>query len=384
MSDMENKRLRVLHILGELKPSGAECMLKVAASEFESLGIANEILSTGSERIGSYAAMMQAVGYEVHYVPFSKSFRFFFHVFKLMQARQYDVIHIHSERANFWFGLTATCARVPRVISTVHGTFAFRGWLRLRRMVFRRIQDRLGVIRVAIGPSVHETERKHFGSFTKIIPNWFDSERFCPPTLGQREALRKLYSLTEDTFVIISVGNCSKIKNHKAIIQALALLPADFRVMYLHVGAEESDSSERALAVSLKVEVKVQFLGQMENPLPILQAADAYIMPSLSEGISIAALEAFAVGLPAILSDVSGLRDFAAQYPGIYYSEPVASSIADAILKLGKLDNQRRLALTRDYPRISREEFGVDKGVRQYAELYRAGATAFSASLIRD
>ena len=73
MSNVDRK-LRVLHILGELKPSGAECMLKVAAEEFSSLGIQNEILSTGIEQIGPYAPMMTGVGYEVHHIPFAKSF----------------------------------------------------------------------------------------------------------------------------------------------------------------------------------------------------------------------------------------------------------------------------------------------------------------------
>ena len=209
-----DKKLRVLHILGELKPSGAECMLKVAAKEFSSLGIANEILSTGSEQIGSYAPMMREVGYAIHHIPFSKTFRFFFRVYGLMRARRYDVVHIHSERANFWFGLTAAAARVPRVISTVHGTFAFQGWLRVRRMIFRRLQDNLGVVRVAIGPSVQETEWQHFRSVAQIIPNWYDSEKFRPPIAEERESARSLYGVTEDTFTIVSVGNCSRIKNH--------------------------------------------------------------------------------------------------------------------------------------------------------------------------
>lgn len=375
MFEVDKKKLRVLHILGELKPSGAECMLKVAANEFAALGINNEILSTGAERIGSYAPMMQAVGYQVHHIPFSKSLKFFFRVYKLMRAQKYDAIHIHSERANFWFGLTATFARIPRVVSTVHGTFAFRGWLRLRRMVFRRLQDGLGVIRIAIGQSVHDTERKHFGSVTRIIPNWFDNTRFFPPTAQQRNVSRKRYSLEEHTFVIASVGNCSKIKNHVAVIQALALLPKDFPIIYLHVGAEEQGCPERTLAASLGIEKKICFLGQLDDPLPVLQAADAYVMPSFSEGFGIAALEAFAVGLPAILSDVSGLRDFGIQFPGIHYAEPVASSIAKAILELSKLDLRERKQITQDYPRISSEEFGINIGVTQYAQLYRSSTS---------
>ncbi len=368
---METKRLRVLHILGELKPSGAECMLKVAANSFDVLGIDNEILSTGSDRVGSYAPTMRAVGYVIHHIPFSKSLKFFLDFYRLVRSRRYDVVHIHSERANFWFGLVASIARVRRIVSTVHGTFAFHGWLRFRRMIFRRLQDKWGIVRVAIGRSVHDTEWKHFGSTTRIIPNWFESRRFFPTTHQQRETARTYYSLAKDEFVIVSVGNCSKIKNHSAIIQALAMLPNDFRVTYLHVGVEEAICSERELARTLGFESKVRFLGQLEDPLPVLQAADAYIMPSLSEGISIAALEAFAVGLPAILSAVSGLRDFGDYFSGIRYSEPTAASIAQAILDLGRLDACHRRNLAHEYGNVARAEFGIDIGVGLYAQLYR-------------
>ena len=370
-----DKKLRVLYILGELKLSGAECMLKVVVKEFSSLGIANEILSTGSEQIGSYAPMMREVGYAIHHIPFSKTFRFFFRVYGLMRARRYDVVHIHSERANFWFGLTAAAARVPRVISTVHGTFAFQGWLRVRRMIFRRLQDNLGVVRVAIGPSVQETEWKHFGSLTKIIPNWFDNKRFSPPTTQQRIAARRAFFLDEKMFVIVSVGNCSKIKNHAAFIQALASVPKELPVVYLHVGAEERGYPERHLAANLGVGDKVRFLGQLEDPLEALYAADAYVMPSLSEGTSIAALEAFAVGLPAILSDVSGLRDFGNQFPGILYAKPTPSSLMESVIELTRLDSFRRNQIASDYPRITRERFGMDTGVSQYARLYRSNST---------
>ena len=372
ISDVEKKRLRVLHILGELKPSGAECMLKVAVKKFESLGIDNEILSTGAERIGSYAPMMQAVGYKVHYVPFSKSLKFFFRVYKLMQAQRYDVIHIHSERANFWIGLIATFVRAPRVVSTVHGTFAYGGWLRLRRMVFRKLQAKLGVIRVAISKSVQEAELKYFRSMVRVIPNWYDSQHFRPPTIEERVAARNGFGFSSETFVLVSVGNCSTIKNHSALIEAIALLPNEIPLTYLHVGAEQIDFPERQLARSLGVTKRIHFLGQLEDPISALYAADAYVMPSLHEGFGNAALEAFAVGLPAILSNVSGLKDFGMTYRSIVYSDPDAESLAKAITEFARTNGKIRSDITRDYSRLSRERFGVDIGVVRYVELYRS------------
>lgn len=365
------QKLRVLHILGELRPSGAECMLKVAAKEFASHGILNEILSTGSAEIGPYAPVMRGVGYAVHHIPFSKSLKCFLDVYKLMRARRYDVIHIHSERANFWFALTARFAGVPKVVSTIHAIFAFRGWLRIRRMIFRRLQNHLGVIRVAIGPSVQEVEQKHFGCNTEIVPNWYDSDRFVPPTLGQRNDSRKRFGLDEETFAILSVGNCSKIKNHHALIEAIALLPRDRRLTYLHVGAEEPGNPEQELAQILGISNQIQFLGQLENPLPAFFAADLYVMPSVSEGFGIAALEAAAVGLPMVLANVPGLRDFKHWFQDIHYSEPDAEDLRRVLSGLIAQHQETHSRRMHSDILAIRDLFGVNRGVAEYVRLYQ-------------
>ena len=62
--------LRVLHVLSELKPSGAETMLVAAAPLFQAAGIVLEVLSTGATT-GLYAKHFEAAGYQLHHLPFS-------------------------------------------------------------------------------------------------------------------------------------------------------------------------------------------------------------------------------------------------------------------------------------------------------------------------
>lgn len=365
------QKLRVLHILGELNPSGAECMLKVAATTFAAHGISSEILSTGSTDVGSYASQMTKVGYKVHHIPFKKSIAFVVQIYCFLHAQRYDVVHIHSERANFWLGLSAYLSRVPRIISTAHGTFAFNGLLRLKRMIFRQLLQRLGVVQISIGPSVQETEWKYFRRKTRIIPNWYDSTKFRPPTQAQRAAARSKYGLENDTFVISSVGNCSKIKNHSILIEAISLLSAELPIVYLHVGAEEQGFPERQLAENVGIDKQIHFLGQLEDPLPVLYASDLYVMPSLSEGFGIAALEAAAVGLPMVLSNVSGLRDFKQVFEQVYYAEP---AVSDLRLELEKAITRHRCRVgaktTQTDTREIREQFGIERGTGDYIKLY--------------
>ncbi len=67
--------MRILHVLNELRPSGAETMLRAAAASWRQHGFTGEILSTG-EVAGAYADALRLAGYRIHHLPFAKSWRF--------------------------------------------------------------------------------------------------------------------------------------------------------------------------------------------------------------------------------------------------------------------------------------------------------------------
>lgn len=364
---MKNNPLRVLHVLAELKPSGAEMMLFTATSEFTNHGVKGEILSTGKE-VGLFALRLQESGYIIHHIPFAKSPAFFLSVFRLMRSG-YDVIHLHTERANFWFGLVALFTRV-RVIRTVHNSFTFSGFLRWRRMVQRRILQWLGVCHVTIGESVRQVESEYFGIKSVVVSNWYNNSYFIPPSIEARESARRAMGIAKDMPVIISVGNCSQVKNHTSLIEGMALLPQEKRPLYLHVGLEEVGEPERCLARHLGIADNVRFIGALMDVRPALYAADAFVIPSLYEGFGIAAVEALACGLPAIFTDVYGLKDFRQIYPGLIYCDTTAEQIAHCILGLFEMSKSSRNKLSEKYAELSNMHFGMKRGVVGYLRLY--------------
>lgn len=362
--------IKVLHILGQLNSSGAETMLCISAPLFTTKNIQAEILSTGAT-IGSYAPQLAAAGYKLHHIQFSKKPSFFYKLYQLMRTGHYDVIHLHTERANFWIGLTSLIVRPGRVLRTIHNNFEFKGILRLRRSIQRKILHLLGLIHVSIGPSVERNELMTFGSKTRLVPNWYDNNLFLPFTDSVRKQARKALSIPPHETVIVTVGNCSKIKNHEALFRAIALLPSASIPIYLHVGNEEPDKPERNLAVELGIADRVHFLGPLTDIRPALQAADIFVMPSLFEGFSIAAIEALAMGLPAVFSDVPGLRDFRENYNNLCYVNPDTASLHAVLTNLLAESRDERLVRSKSYPEISQHLYSVGRGVDGYLEIYR-------------
>lgn len=361
--------MKVLHVLNELKPSGAETMLCIAGSTFASNGITAEVLSTGQE-IGNYAPNLESTGYTLKHIPFVQTPLFFLRLYRLMQQGKYDVIHLHTERANFWIGLVALSARPKRVLRTIHSNFCFGGHLRIRRMLQRRFLEFLGVTHVAISTSVQQNELKTFGLKTRYVPNWYEDTRFTPATVAERRQARADFGIPPDRTVIITVGNCSEIKNHESLLHALAMLPLENRPIYLHVGNENVAKSERKLAVELGLENSVRFLGPLTDIRPALVSADIFVMPSLYEGFGIAAIEGLAMGLPAIFTDAPGLRDFRAEYDGLVYADPDASSLHDALLVLLLETKETRLQRSENYQDISKQLYSVRNGVSGYLKIY--------------
>jgi glycosyltransferase involved in cell wall biosynthesis len=355
--------------LNELKPSGAETMLKVAAQAFFTRGIESHILGTGIQS-GSFAAELASAGYRIHHIPFGRSVLFFMRLFVFLRREQFDLVHFHAEGANFWSVLTALVAGQHRLIRTVHSNFEFDGYLRQRRAVQRRLLSWLGVRYVSISPSVADNERRRYGIETTLIPNWYDSGHFRPPSESERVTARQHFGFEDKDLVMVTVGNCSRTKNHGAVFESVRLIPEELRPKYLHVGAEEPDHPERKFATKLGVSRNVQFVGAQKDVRGALWASDVYVMPSLYEGFGIAALEAISVGLPAIVYDSPGLRDLQESFPDLKLAMN-PGELSAALLALAKDARQRRKEITDKNYEIARSKFGVDVGVELYWKLYK-------------
>ena len=337
--------MKILHLLNEIKFSGAEVMLKVAAPTFIEKRVDLHVLSTGEE-IGDYAYILKNSGCTLHHIPFRKRINYFIDLYRLLQKEKFDVIHIHSERAFFWHGLIARIVRGDTVlIRTVHSVFRFSGFLRLKRMLQRVLARKvLGVRFVSISPSVAEVENKVFYNRTLLIWNWIDQDKFVPVQSAEvRIQLREKYGIRLEDVSLISVGSCIEEKNHKAIIAAVAEVEKEFKnIIYLHVGEGPLTKEERELVSKYGIEDRTVFLGQIEIVRDALVASDIFLMSSKYEGLPIAGLEAMSCGLPIIAYNVYGIKDIVEDGKNGLLIEPNTHALAACIKELIRNPIQRK------------------------------------------
>jgi len=292
---------------------------------------------------------------------------------RVIKAQSVDVIHAHNPGAAFWAGLAGAAARRP-LVTTVHGAAfgmdrSYHWVTRLSALMSRRL--------VCVGRDARQTLRrvdKIPAGRLRVFYNGVDLERFAPdPEAGL--AARAALGLAPDDFVVISVSRLSPEKDCGSLFAALKLLAADHpeaRLLLAGDGPEMENYQRTAREMGLGD--RVLFLGSREDVPDLLRASDAFALASLSEGVSLAVLEAMAAGLPAAITRVGGAPEIV--HPGRtgFLVEPGRpEELARALGRLAKnLDLAQRLG--RAGRKLVRERFSLEAMAGGYAELYRSVA----------
>lgn len=111
-------------------------------------------------------------------------------------------------------------------------------------------------------------------------------------------------------FTVCAVGSLLPVKGHTTLLRAMRLLVEDGRdVECVIAGEGRRRRPLRRLAVALGIERVVRFVGFVPDVTEILRSADVFCLPSLSEGLPYAALEAVIAGVPAVMSEVGAIPD---------------------------------------------------------------------------
>ena len=254
-----------------------------------------------------------------------------------------DVIHVHDLLSPASIGLlSATARRVPivaLVASTGPGGDIDRllhkplGARRLRRIVrdvaaFHTLADEV------------ERELLHHGVPRERlcrIPNGVDTERFRPPTGDERAAARRRLGIDPHALVSMYCGRFAPVKRLDVLLEAFRGAPG--HLVLIGNGSEEDRVVARAREVGLSGRVHVH--PAVDDPAPLLRAADLYVSASSTEGMSNSVLEAMASGLPVVASPASGMSEIVSEATGALAADTSAAELTRAIA-LVAADPQRR------------------------------------------
>ena len=149
----------------------------------------------------------------------------------------------------------------------------------------------------------------------RVIPNGLDTGFFNPSEIhGDKISLRQAHNIRKDAFVILQVANFSKVKRHEDSITAFAYFRQKMDggpslLVFVGNGNELRKRTLQDIVAKEGLRNDIIFLGTHNDLRPIYKMSDCFTLSSRTEAFSMAAIEAMALGLPCVLTDVGGARD---------------------------------------------------------------------------
>jgi glycosyltransferase involved in cell wall biosynthesis len=301
--------MRILHVVDSLDRGGLENV--VCDLSLEQVRRGHDVTVYCLHTPGSLAARLEAEGVPVvcGHKRSGPDLEVVRELKGLMRGRGRGLIHSHSMMPNYY----ACAARLLAGLSiTVINTRHDMGSTRpgdLREKLYR-----LSVPLTRLAVMVSGGVMQHFvGSGTvpkrkaRVVLNGIATDCAQRTDSARRAAARRTLDVGEDDFLIGCVGRLVELKNHRAAIRAIARFATRSpRPRLVLIGSGPLQARLESFARELGVDDRVRLFGERSDARDLLPGLDAFLMPSLTEGHSIALLEAAAAGLPIVATDVGG------------------------------------------------------------------------------
>ena len=291
----------------------------------------------------------------------------------LMRREKFDVVHTHTPKAGLLGQLAARISGVPVVVNTLHGFYFHEGtkplprrfYVWMERIAAQCSDSILSQNREDITTAIEERIAPR--ELLKWLGNGIDIGRFDRRRLSDERlgALRDELGLRRGAPVIGFVGRLVKEKGILDLLEATALVARTIPdVQVLIVGPydeEKPDAIRPEVAERYGLTDRCRFLG-MRHDMPELYALmDVLVLPSYREGFPRAPMEASAMGVPTVVSDIRGCREAVEQgVNGLLFPVGNVNALAQALTEL-LTDDERRRKMGVSGRAIAEERFDEQK-----------------------
>jgi glycosyltransferase involved in cell wall biosynthesis len=268
-------------------------------------------------------------------------------LYRHFRALRPDIVHTHNPKPGVYGRLAARAARVPVIVNTVHGLYAQPDDPRVKRAAvygLERIAALCSHAELVQNPEDLETLARLGVPRRKLhlLGNGIDLARFAPGRVSdeRRAALRTEMGAGPDDVVCGAVGRLVWEKGYRELFTAAAALrerrPELKIVIVGETDHDKADAVTQADIDAASRESGVRFLGHRDDVEDLYAAFDFYVLASHREGFPRSAMEAAAMGLPIVATDIRGCRQVVDDgRTGVLVGRRDAASLTAAIDRLG-------------------------------------------------
>jgi len=301
-----DKKIRVLHLISGLGYGGAERFIHDLSFEFKSTKyIDNHIVAISKQDQMLKIFEQNGINVKVLY----KDKRLVDIVSAVMELKEYiDKYHINIIHAHMTHALiVASCIKVLNDIPIVFTPHSYRiGGLRRNLLVWLLKPFRKLDILFA-----DDMKRYFHKSSYKVVANGIDMKRF------------EMVSVPKyDKFTFVAIGNLKKAKNYQLLLKSVYQLKEKFDFQVLIIGDGEQKEELEEYVMKYKLSEYVKFEGTQSDVSRYLASSHALVLSSLWEGMPISILEAGAMCIPVISTNVGSISSILDTNTGYLVDNP--------------------------------------------------------------
>lgn len=355
---------KVLHLVNSLATGGAETFVVNLVQGLREVGITVD-LGVLRSTAGAPADHAKASGIKTYMIGDNRKFSGLTNGRLKKLGRQYDIVHAHLFPF-IWYVPILLANVGPALVCTEHSTQNGRRsfWFLnpLERQLYRRFSAIICVsddVRIALLKWIPIDENR-LKVIPPGIPRWWGDTFSGKDT---KEAVRQELQIPAEARVVVTV---SRLVTEKGLELAIDALAAIDNVVFLIVG--DGPLRQNLEARCRMASLPARFIGHRSDVPRWLLASDLYLATSLWEGMPVSVLEAMAMGLPVVATDVPGLRETVVSEKTGLLVQRRREDVSGAIQRL--LKDPQLIAQMGDRAREVAQRFRLERVVSDHLALY--------------
>lgn len=291
---------------------------------------------------------------------------------KIFKRERFDLVQYSTPNASLYASIAAKSAKIPVRLYCQWG-MVFAGFSGAKRKVFLREEKFVCDNSTWIEPDSHSnlafarslnlySAKKSSviwnGSACGIDLNKFDINRKD----DYKKEIRSRYGISDDAFVYIFVGRVNRDKGINELLEAYYTLHKQKKTFLFILGGNEFEAGVNSTLYNKSVADKnVLYTGKVSDVEKYLAASDCYILPSYREGFGMSVIEAQAMGVPVIVTDIPGPTDGMLDgKTGLVVPKQDASALCGAMEKM-YADSEMRLRFGRSGHEFVKNNFAQSR-----------------------
>jgi glycosyltransferase involved in cell wall biosynthesis len=306
-------------------------------------------------------------------------FKTVWQLWRVLRTERPDVLHTHNPKPGLYGRVLGRVVRVPIVVNTVHGLYATetdRWSKRLVVYLLEAIASRFSDAELMQNPEDLELMRRWRITprrRSRLLGNGVDLVRFSPDrfTAADRARLRQSLGIDSQDIVVGIVARLVTEKGYLELFDAMRRLGAEYRLLAVGPPDPEKADALPHTALAAAEQSGALFLGQRDDVEALYATMDVFVLPSHREGYPRGPMEAAAMGVPVVATDIRGCRQVVEhEVNGLLVPLRDVGALTDAIRRIAE-DPELRSRMGRAGRRIAQERFDERRCVEIVLDTYR-------------